>query len=120
MTHLLHRTLLGCAMVTALAVLATQRPAAQQPAVSVTLTGEGNSQVKLAIPELLALSADRETQDAARVISEVLWDDLNFEHEFYMIPRDTNKSIPPATSIDAVPYDRWRKLGADGVVIGTV
>ncbi|HZL96336.1 MAG TPA: hypothetical protein VFB99_21965, partial [Vicinamibacterales bacterium] len=58
--------------------------------------------------------------EAARVIGEVLWDDLNFEREFYMIPRDTYKSIPVATSIDALPYDRWRELGADGVVIGTV
>jgi hypothetical protein len=71
-------------------------------------------------PDLLALSNDRETTEAARVIAEVLWDDLDFEREFYMIPRDTYKSIPPASSIDAVPYDRWRELGADGVVIGTV
>ena len=37
-----------------------------------------------------------------------------------MIPRDTYKSIPPAGSIDTVPYDQWRELGADNVVIGTV
>ena len=29
-----------------------------------------------------------------KTIGEVLWDDLNFEREFYMIPRDTYKSIP--------------------------
>jgi TolB protein len=68
----------------------------------------------------LALSNDKETQEAARVIGQVLWDDLNYEREFYMIPRDTYKSIPAAASIDAVPYDRWRELGADGVIIGTV
>ena len=72
------------------------------------------------MPDLLALSSDRETQEAARVIGQVLWDDLNFEREFYMIPRDTYKIIPAAATIDAVPYDRWRELGADGVVIGTV
>ena len=84
------------------------------------LTGEAGAQTRIAVPDLLALSNDRETTEAARVIGEVLWDDLNFEREFYMIPRDTYKSIPPAASIDAVPYDRWRELGADGVVIGTV
>ena len=72
------------------------------------------------MPDLLALSSDKETQEAARVIGEVLWDDLKFEREFYMIPRDTYKTIPAAPTIDAVPYDRWRELGADGVVIGTV
>ena len=74
----------------------------------------------MAVPDLLALSSDREIQDAAKTIGQVLWDDLNFEREFDMIPRDTYKSIPAAGSIDTVPYDRWRELGADGVVIGTV
>jgi TolB protein len=84
------------------------------------LTGEAGAQTRIAVPDLLALSSDKETLDAARVISQVLWDDLNYEREFYMIPRDTYRSIPAAASIDTVPYDRWRELGADGVVIGTV
>jgi TolB protein len=50
----------------------------------------------------------------------VLWDDLNFEREFALIPRDVYKTIPPATSMSDVPFDRWRELNADGVVIGTV
>ena len=120
--------LIGAVIVAASAVVAAQQPQApppqqppQQPtSVGVTLTGEGGAQTRLAVPELLALSNDRETQDAAKVISEVLWDDLNYEREFYMIPRDTYRSIPVAGSIDAVPYDRWRELGADGVIIGTV
>ena len=74
----------------------------------------------MAVPDLLALSPDKETQEAARVIAQVLWDDLNYEREFYMIPRDTYKTIPPAGSIDTVPYDHWREIGADGVIIGTV
>ena len=28
----------------------------------------------------------------------VLWDDLAFEREFYMVPRDTYQSIPAARS----------------------
>jgi TolB protein len=115
---------LGLAIVAASAVLAAQQPQTApqqpQPEILMTLTGEGGAQTKMAVPELLALSNDRETQDAAKVISEVLWDDLNFEREFYMIPRDTYKSIPVAAGIDKVPFDRWRELGADAVVIGTV
>src|SRR5213083_2440711 len=94
--------LLGAAIIAASAVVAAQQPAPQQPpqqpqqptTVGVTLTGEGGAQTRLAVPELLALSSDRETTEAAKVISEVLWDDLNYEREFYMIPRDTYKSIP--------------------------
>ena len=84
------------------------------------LTGDAGTPPRLAVPDLLALSTDRETVEAAKTIGEVLWADLNFEREFYMIPRDTYKSIPAAPSIDTVPFDRWRELGADGVVIGTV
>lgn len=120
--HSLHQKLLFAAVIAGSAVVvAQQQPAGQkQPEVGITLTGESGAQVKLAVPDLLALSSDRETQDAARVIGQVLWDDLNFEREFYMIPRDTYKSIPPPATIDAVPFDRWRELGADGVVVGTV
>ncbi len=128
MTHnSLHRRLLGAALLATSAVVAAQQPAPQQPAppqqpstVGITISGDAGAQTKMAVPDLIALSNDRETQDAARVIGEVLWDDLNFEKEFYMIPRDTYKSIPASPTIDTVPFDRWRELGADGVVIGTV
>jgi TolB protein len=93
----------------------------QQPtAVEIRITGDPGTPPRFAVPDLIALSPDKETQDAARVIAQVLWDDLNFEREFYMIPRDTYKSIPAAVSIDRVPYERWLEIGADGVIIGTV
>ena len=93
----------------------------QQPtSIEMRITGEPGTPPRLAVPDLIALSPDKEVQEAARLIGEVLWDDMDFEREFYMIPRDTYKSIPPALSIGEVPFDRWRELGADGVVIGTV
>src|SRR5436190_10940321 len=107
--HSLRLKLLGATVIAASALVSAQQPApptqTQQPgSVVLDLIGGGGSQVRLAVPDLLALSADRETQDAAKVISEVLWDDLNYEREFYMIPRDTYKSIPAAPTIDNVPY----------------
>ena len=126
MTHYsLQHKLLGAAIVAASAVVAAQQPppqqpAPQQPSVGIVIRDDPGAQTRVAVPDLLSLSTDRETQDAARVIAQVLWDDLNFEREFYMIPRDTYKSIPPAPTIDTVPYERWRELGADNVVVGTV
>ena len=118
---------LAIVMIAASAVVAAQQPAPQQPPqpqnpeVGLTIRDlDPGAQTRIAVHDLLTLSTDRETADAARVISQVLWDDLNFEREFYMIPRDTYKSIPPAPTIDTVPYERWRELGADNVVIGTV
>jgi TolB protein len=100
---------------------ASQQPPPQQPSsVELRITGEPGTPPRLAVPDLIALSPDKETQDAARVIGEVLWDDMNYEREFYMIPRDTYKSIPVSTAIGEVAFDRWRELGADGVLVGTV
>ena len=37
-----------------------------------------------------------------------------------MVPRDTYKTIPAARSFADIPFDRWRELGADGLVTGSV
>jgi TolB protein len=75
---------------------------------------------RLGVPDLLALSPDRDTRDAARSLAEILWNDLDFEREFALIPRAASASIPAASSITSPPLDRWRELNADGVLIGTV
>jgi TolB protein len=116
--------LAGC---TAL-VLATQQPPAgqqqpqgQQPQdLQLTIKGGPGSLPHIAVPDFIALSADAETVAAAKTIAEVLWDDLNFEREYDMVPRDTYASIPPARSMTDVPFDRWRELGVDGLVVGAV
>jgi TolB protein len=118
------------------AALAAQPPATQPPAapppvqqpseVTTTITsGDVGAPPRLAIPDFVALPgsgkpADSETTAAARTIARVLWDDLNFEREFALIPRDTYATIPAATSMYDVPFERWRELNTDGVVIGTV
>jgi TolB protein len=106
-----------------LAAQDTQPPAApprQSGDISITINGAPGLPPKYAVPDFLALTNDAETVAAAKTMGEVLWDDLNFEREFYLISRDTYKSIPPATSIDQVPLDQWKQLGADGLIIGTV
>lgn len=96
-------------------------PATQQPSeIATTITGEGGVAPRIAVPEFLVLSADAETVATAKTIGQVLWDDLNFEREFAFIPRDVYSSIPKATSFVDVPFDRWRELNADGLIVGTV
>ena len=72
------------------------------------------------MPDFIALSPDAETQAIAKTIGQVLWDDSNFEREFALIPRDVYATIPAAHGMNDVPFDRWRELNADGVIIGTV
>jgi TolB protein len=99
----------------------TAPPASQQPGeISTTITGEGGLPPRLAIPQFIALTPDAETQAIARTISQVLFDDLTFEREFALIPRDVYATIPAATGFTDVAFDRWRELSADGLLIGTV
>jgi TolB protein len=96
-------------------------PVPQQPTeIGTTISGEGSAPPRLAVPDFIPLSSDAETAAIAKTIGQVLWDDLNFEREFLFIPRDTYASIPRATSLEDVPFDRWRELNADGLVVGTV
>lgn len=120
----------GSAMIVSAALLSsTMYPAAQQPAppssqqpseVMVTISGESGAPPRFAVPDFIALSSDADTQAIARTLGQVLWNDLDFEREFYLVPRDTYASIPPARSFETVPLDRWRELGAEGLLIGTV
>src|SRR6476469_10572985 len=95
-------------------------PPQQQSDVRIEITNESGQPPKYAVPDFVAASSDADTLAATKVVGEVLWNDLDFEREFYLIPRDTYGSIPPAKSITDVPFDRWKELGADGLVIGSV
>jgi TolB protein len=102
---------------------ASQQPPAapQQPSeVGTVINSEGGAQTRMAVPDFIALSADAETDRIAKTIAQVLYDDLNFEREFALIPRDTYATIPAARTFEDVPLERWRELGADAVLVGTV
>lgn len=105
--------------------LSAQQPPAgqsqQPPEIGATITGDSaGTPPRLAIPDFVALSNDAETQEAAATIARVLADDINFEHEFLLMPRDVISTIPPINNLRNVSVDRWREINADGVVLGTV
>ncbi|HZR25893.1 MAG TPA: hypothetical protein VFA59_20000 [Vicinamibacterales bacterium] len=103
---------------------AAQQPPAQpsqQPSeIETKITSELGVPPRLAVPDFIAITKDKETIDIAKTISQVLMDDLNFEREFSFIPRDVMATIPAATGFNDIPFDRWRELNADGLIIGTV
>lgn len=97
------------------------QPPPQQPSeIGFEIKGGLGVPPRYAVPDFIALTRDAETQAVAKTVAEVLWADLEYEREFDMIPRDTYRSIPVATTVDAIPFDRWRELNADGLVFGTV
>jgi TolB protein len=96
-----------------------QAAAPQQPTdVELVIRGDGGSPPRYAVPEFAAATADLAA--AAKEIGPVLWDDLNFEHEVALIPRDVAATISIARAADQVPFASWREVGADAVVFGLV
>jgi TolB protein len=92
----------------------------QQPSeVSTVISSDSaGTPPRYAVPDFVALTPD--AADVAKTIGQVLWDDLNFEREFYMVPRDTYGSVPVARTVEQIPFASWRELGADAVVFGTI
>ena len=104
-----------------LAVVSAQQPPAppQQPSeVAVVISGDPGTPPRYAVPDFVALTPD--AAEIAKTLGQVLWDDLAFEREFYLIPRDTYSTIPAARTAEQIAFDSWRELGADAVVFGTV
>jgi len=124
----LRATIWGAAVLAAAGVMPAaqqpqQPPAAptqtQQPSeVALVITGDPGTPPRLAVPDFVALSS--EATEVAKTIGEVLWNDFNFEQEFYMLPRDTYSTVPVVRRAEDVPFPAWRELGADAIVFGTV
>ena len=118
------RTVVGILSIASTVLLATpQNPPTvqdelrQEPSQVELIIGDSiGAQPSFAVPDCLALTNDPETESAAQTIAEVLWADLEFEREFRMLARDTYTTIPQARSLTNIPLDRWRELGADGVI----
>jgi TolB protein len=93
--------------------------ASQQPSeIELRITGEPGTPPRLAVPDFIALTPD--AAEAAASLGAVLWEDFNFEREFYLRPRDTYATVPVARRAEDVPFADWRELGADAVVFGSV
>ena len=122
--------LTGAALAVAatLTVLGQQQPPQNPPTpqqqsdqVKTVITGSGGGVApKLGIAGIIPLSSDGETVAAAKTIADVLYDDIAYEREYYMIGKDTVTSIPKPTSLDDVPLDKWKEVNADGVIVGSV
>lgn len=92
--------------------------AQETPRVDLKITSSGGARTRYAVPDFVAATPD--LAEAARTLAQVLWNDLEFEREFYMIPRDTYASIPRVGAGVLPPFAAWRELGADALVSGSV
>jgi len=96
-------------------------PPQQQSDVRLIITGSNPGlPPKLGIAGFVPLSTDAETVAAAKTIGEVLFDDINYEREYYMLPKDAVGTMPKPTSLTDVALDRWKELNANAVIVGTI
>jgi TolB protein len=110
----------GLALLTAQNPTPPPAPPSSQSEVNIAITGDIGQPLHYAVPDFVALTPDAETVAAGKLIGEVLFNDLAFEREFDLIPRDTYRTIPVAQTAADIPFARWKELNADGVVFGTV
>jgi TolB protein len=111
-------------VVSGVLALAAQNPATQQSQqpgeIATRISSDPGRPPRLAIPEFIPLGKDADVVGAAKTIADVLFDDMAFEKEFYLIPKDILRTVPRPASAAEAPLDPWKAVGADGVVIGTV
>lgn len=119
-----YRFLVAAAAAAVLVAVTSSRPALRatplgQNDVTITLSNPAYHP-RLAVPDFLVADDDKaELGGAATAIADVLWNDLDFEREFYLIGRKVSARVPLAPA-DALPADRWTALGADAVIVGTL
>lgn len=102
------------------AVVLSAQAAQPQQQIAVTLIGKPGNPPQLAVPPFVVLTADQATQDASKLMTDVLSADLRFEREFDVMPASGFMGIPSAQKIEDLPYDAWTQRGAEYVALGTV
>ncbi len=101
------------------AASATALTGFQGQTIDVVLSNTG-SHPKIGLPDFSASGGNASLLEAATTLADVLAFDLEFEREFYVIPRKTSASVPVAATPEALPIERWTALGADYVLVGSV
>jgi TolB-like protein len=77
-----------------------------------------SSHPKIGVPDFAKTGGN--VTEVASVLADVLWADLDYEREYYMISRKSSAGIPAATTAQAIPFSRWEEIGADYVLMGSV
>ncbi len=99
---------------------ATQPPQSQQPTDVIVVVASSGGPPKFAVAPFIALSQDAETVAAAKTIGDVLYDDVAYEREFYLLGKDSVASAGRITSLDNINLGPYKELNADGLIVGSV
>jgi len=90
-----------------------------QTPVEVVLTANNpGSHPRVGVPDF-AVAGNAAAAEAAKLLADVLWSDLEYEREFYMINRKSSAGIPAAARAGDLPFAQWTQIGADFVLMGS-
>jgi len=115
-TQLLRAVVSATALVFYASSALTPTTRAQQTQINPTI-GSGGA-VVYAVPDFTAATPD--LADVGRTLGQVLWDDLNFEREFRLLPRDVSASVARTAPGAPPSFASWKELGVEALVAGTV
>jgi tol-pal system beta propeller repeat protein TolB len=100
-------------------VVASPQTAQQPTSLSLALTNAA-SHPRIGLPDFTGATGDAALGQVAATVANVLWADIDFEKEFYMIDRAASKGVPAADSEQTLPDQQWKDLGADFVMLGSI
>ena len=110
----------GMALAASPAPITSDAAARQDQRFVLEMIGKPSKPPVMAVPAFTVLTADADTQTAAKTLTDVLRADLAFEREFDIMPAASFAGVPSAQTIEDLPYERWIGLGADFVALGSV
>ena len=93
-----------------------QKPPQTQGEIVLTANNPG-SHPRVGVPDF-AVAGNAAAAEAAKLLADVLWSDLEYEREFYMINRKSSAGIPSAAKASDLPFAQWTQIGADFVLMG--
>ena len=89
----------------------------QQYEIVLTANNPG-SHPRVGVPDF-AVTGGAAATEAAKLLADVLWADLDYEREFYMINRKSSAGLPSAATARDLPFAQWTQIGADFVLMGS-
>lgn len=114
-SNLGYRLMLTFVFCGALSLLSSESALAQQDQeVQLEIVSTGVPPVKLAVPALQAMSGAAEH---ARLLHEVLWNDLDWSMAFDLVDPRVYPGVAPN---EVPPWPAWRASGARALITGTV
>jgi TolB protein len=84
---------------------------------TIRIEGEARKKIPIAIPEFAAAGPDARAREAARLLREVVRNDLDFSGYFQVLPEEYHALVRGGDG-RRIPFKEWIGVGADALLVG--